>query len=425
MKRLLVLLAAIGAVLLVAVPAYADAASDAASHLSAQNRVYVAPDAQVKVDPDAVDRADVNIVVAALPSSGGDPGTLAEEMGPKVFPSDPGVVIVISGTKADFSTNIDRAKSAIDAAGVKAQNEHPLSKGGDATPFIKSVVAGINEAAPKSAGSSGGSSSDSGGGSHTGLIVGLVIAALVVGGAGAWFMTKRRRKQQHLADRRSEVISYYDRLGADVQNLDPGTDQVARQALADASERYTATGSQLEQAQSDAQFDSARRTALEGLQAAQTARRRLGLDPGPELPPIAPTRGERLKEEQEIKVGDRTVRGYPDYTPGAPYYFGGGGGYGAGWYSFPFWETLLIGSALSGGFGGWGGGGFESGYDSGYERGLDAGQDQANDDQNDNSGDWGNGGDDWSSGGDWGGGSDWGSDGGGGDWGGGGGDGGW
>ncbi len=425
MKRLLVLLAAIGAVLLVAVPAYADAVSDAASKLSPQNRVYVAPNAEVKVASDALDGSKVNMVVAALPASAGDPGKAAGEIGQRIFKSKPGVVIVISGTTANGVTNIDAAKNAVNAAGVTADNEHPLSRGGDATPFVKSLVASINEAAPKGTGggSSSSGSSDSGGGSHTGLIVGLVIAVLVVGGAGAWFMTKRRRKQQHLADRRSEVISYYDRLGADVQNLDPGTDAVARQALADASERYTATGSQLEQAQSDAQFDSARRTALEGLQAAQTARRRLGLDPGPELPPIAPTRGERLTQEQEIKVGDRTVRGYPDYTPGAPYYFGGGGGYGAGWYSFPFWETLLIGSVLSGGLGGWGGGGFESGYDSGYDRGFEAGEDQANNDQNDNSGDWGNGGDDWSSGGDWGGGSDWGSDGGG-DWGGGG-DGGW
>jgi hypothetical protein len=117
---------------------------------------------------------------------------------------------------------------------------------------------------------------------------------------------------------------------------------------------------------------------------------------------MTPTTGERLTEESEVTVGDKTVRGYPDYTPGAPYYFGGGAGYGAGWYSFPFWETLLIGSALGGWGGGWGGGG----YDAGYNQGYDAGQDQ----NDGNGGDWGGGGGDWGGGG---GGGDWGGGGGG------------
>ncbi len=70
-------------------------------------------------------------------------------------------------------------------------------------------------------------------------------------------------------------------------------------------------------------------------------------------------------------------------------------------YGTPFWETLLIGSVLTGGLGGWGGGGFGSGYDSGYQTGYDAGQNAADDQGAGGVGaDWGSG----DVGGDWGGG---------------------
>ena len=239
------------------------------------------------------------------------------------------------------------------------------------------------------------------------------IGVLGAGGAGAWVLSRRRRRQKEMEGRRAEVLSLYDRLGADVQNLDPGDDPVARQALVDAAERYTATGSQLAHADTHAEYDVARRTALEGLQAARTARKELGLDPGPDLPPIAPTYGDQLTSPQQVQVGEKSYQGYPQYTPGAPYYYGGGGGYPGGWYSFPFWETVLLGSVLSGGLGG-GFGGYGSGYDRGYEAGRD--------DSQDSGADWSGGG---GGGGDWGGwsggGGDWGG-GGGGDWGGGGGD---
>lgn len=428
MKKLLPVLAAATAVGLLALPAYADTASDIARNLDSAHRVYVADNAAVKIDPNAADGSQVPLVVAAVPSSAGEPVPLARKIGPKVFPDTRGVVIVISGTNAGYDTNYTgKPASEIDNIGKNAVHQHPLSTGDNATALVKDIVSNLNQARGQDA-NSGTSSAKKNGGGHTGLIIGVIIAVLVIGGAGTFIGIRRRRKRQHLADRRADVISYYDRLGADVQNLDAGDDPVARQAIADAAERYTAAGSQLEQAKSDAQYDAAKRTVLEGLQASRAARVKLGLHPGPELPPIAATNADRLTEEKEITVGDRTVRGYPDYTPGAPHYFGGGGGYGAGWYSFPFWETLLVGSVLTGGLGGWGDGGYDQGFDSGYDRGFDAGE-QAADQQGsggwgDNSGDWGSG-----SGGDWGSGDsggDWGGDSGG-DWGGGdsGGDGGW
>lgn len=427
MKKVLPVLAVVLAIGLLALPAYADTASDIAKNLSSSHRVYVAKNAAVKIDGDAADAAQVPLVVAAVPASAGDPKELAGKIGPKEFPDTRGIVIVISGTKAGYDTNYTgKVASEIDSIGNAAVQKHPLSTGDNATALIKDIVSNVNEARAQDTNSSS-SAEKKGGGGHTGLIVGLIIAAVVIGGAGTFIGLRRRRKRQHLADRRADVISYYDRLGADVQNLDAGDDPVARQAIADAAERYTAAGSQLEQAKSDAQFDAAKRTVLEGLQAARAARIKLGLHPGPELPPVAPTNADRLTEEKEIQVGDRTVRGYPDYTPGAPYYFGGGGGYGAGWYSFPFWETLLVGSLLTGGLGGWGGGGYDQGFDSGYDRGFDAGEqasDQQDSDQQD-SGGWGDSGGDWGSGdsgGDWGSdsGGDWGGGDSGGDWGGGG-----
>jgi hypothetical protein len=246
-------------------------------------------------------------------------------------------------------------------------------------------------------------------------VLGLGAVGLVgVGGGGAYAISRRRRRLKELEGRRAEVLSLYDRLGADVQNLH-GDDPIVRQALADAAERYTATGSQLSQADTHQEYDVARRTALEGLQAARTARLKLGLDPGPELPPIAPAYGEQLSAPQQVNAGGKSYQGYPEYTPGAPYYYGGGGGYPGGWYSFPFWETVLLGSVLSGGFGGgFGGGGFDSGYDRGYDAGRD--------DNQDSGGFGGGGGGDWGGGSGWtGGGGDWGGGGGGGDWGGGGG----
>ncbi|HEY2174185.1 MAG TPA: hypothetical protein VGH85_10290 [Mycobacteriales bacterium] len=410
MRKLLVVLAACAAAAFVAPQQAlaADPVDTAASALQSTN-VYVAPGSTVKLDKGKVQQAIGNhrLYVAVLPASAGDPSTAADTIG-SALGRGRITVAVLSGTTLAARSGAFCPGAAADAA-RKASAAHPVSAGGDATTMFTSLVSDLGNEPLCGSGSGAAAGGSNGGGGHTGLIVGLVILALVVGGTGYWLFTRRRARRQRLEGRRAEVLSLYGRLGADVANLDAGTDAVARQAIADASERYTATGSLLEHADTDGEYDAARRTSLEGLQAARTARSRLGLDPGPDLPPMTPTTGERLTEESEVTVGDKTVRGYPDYTPGAPYYFGGGGGYGAGWYSFPFWETLLIGSALGGWGGGWGGGG----YDAGYNQGYDAGQDQ----NDGNGGDWGGG-----NGGDWGGGGgDWGGGGGGGDWGGGGG----
>jgi len=409
--------------LLVAAPAaHADAVDDAVSHLRSAP-VYVAPGvAEPTIHVDAVTQAigSKPIKIAVLPAA--DYGSTskafgaAERIGKALAPDSPMTVGVVAGNNFNAASSqfCAGAASAVARDSVEA-NKTQLQQTNDVTNMIQSFVTGLQSrplsGSPACRGSSAAGASDatknSGGSSAVPWVLGA-IGVLGAGGAGAWAVSRRRRKQKEMEGRRAEVLSLYDRLGADVQNLNPGDDPVARQALVDAAERYTATGSQLAHADTHAEFDVARRTALEGLQAARTARKQLGLDPGPDLPPIAPTYGDQLTSPQQVQVGDKAYQGYPQYTPGAPYYYGGGGGYPGGWYSFPFWETVLLGSVLSGGFGGgWGGGGYDAGYDRGYDAGRDDGQDSGG-----GGGDWGG----WS-----GGGGDWGG-GGGGDWGGGGGD---
>lgn len=201
------------------------------------------------------------------------------------------------------------------------------------------------------------------------VILLLGLAAVVLIGNNRTRQRQADQEQSRLAGRRADVISLYDRLGHDVSTLDAGDDKIAVQSLADASERYTSAGGQLEQAKSDGEFAAAWRTSIEGLYYTRTVRARLGLELGPELPTIDGKRREELTGERELEVGDRKVRGRPDYSSDTPHYYGGGGGYAAGWYSFPFWGALLGGMFLGGAFG-WGG--FDSGYSDGYHDGQDA-----------------------------------------------------
>ncbi len=97
------------------------------------------------------------------------------------------------------------------------------------------------------------------------------VSALVVGG--------RRKKRKQLADARTKVLNYYDRLANEVNTIDTKDSTKARQAMADASERFTAAGSQLATADSVEDYAQARRTSLEGLYAARTGPDRAGHRP--------------------------------------------------------------------------------------------------------------------------------------------------
>jgi hypothetical protein len=382
MRRLCALLAAVTAVvlsLLVGAGAAraADVVDDAITALRSDH-LFVAPGVDNQIDQATVRRAigDDPTWLAVLPESAGSPVQLSLRIGQAL---GNGTVGVVAGRDFEASSNVlcpGQVQSLVSR--TKSDNRDELTKTNNVTKLLSDFAADVITADRR------GRDCDAAGGAQTSApadegssawpwVVGIgAVGVAGAAGGGMYVRSQRRKRREAMAGRRAEVLSLYDRLGHDVSNLDPGDDDVARQALGDASERYTATGSLLQHADSDGEYDAAKRTALEGLYAARTARTALGLDPGPELPSVAPATGQQLTEEQEVAVGDKSYRGYPSYTPGAPYYYGGGGGVPGGWYAFPFWETLLLGSVLSGGFGGWGGGGYGAGYDQGFDAGRDS-----------------------------------------------------
>ena len=212
----------------------------------------------------------------------------------------------------------------------------------------------------------------------------LVLILLLGGAFVFWRRGSRSRRSNELADARAEAQRWYERLGGQLMNLH-GDAPAVRQALADAGERYNAAGSQLEQATTPRQFGLARETALEGLAYIRAARTAMGIDPGPELPPLAAAQGAgALTKERQVDVQGQTFRAGPQPGNATPYYYPGGRFQGrpvpAGWYSTPWWKTalgagvgvvggLLIADALfSPAFA-------DPGYDAGYQEGFGDGQD--------------------------------------------------
>jgi hypothetical protein len=257
----------------------------------------------------------------------------------------------------------------------------------------------------------------------TGTIVVLVLVLVVVAGGLLVVNRNRAARAQQLEDAKAEARRWVERLGGQVMNL-TGTNDAAKQALADASERYTAAGSQMEQTRTTEQARLVTKTAMEGLYYVRAARTAMGLDPGPELPedPEARRAGQ-VTEDRRVDVDGHYYEASPDPGARTPHYYPGGRIAGRsvpqGWYSEPWWKPALIGGA-------WGLGSvllfsaMFSGMDgiasaNAWESGYDAGQADAQE-----SGDFGDGGGDGGdfadSGGDVGG--DYGGDYGGGDFGG-------
>jgi len=247
---------------------------------------------------------------------------------------------------------------------------------------------------------------------------------------------QRATKATGLADAKADARRVIEMLGGQVFNL-TGTDDASRQALADASERYTAAASQIEQATSAQQAALAKQSAVEGLYYVRAARTAMGIDPGPPLETLAGQQAAgSVTEDRRIQFEGRQIEASPAPSTDTPNYYPGGRVAGrpvpAGWYSEPWWKPALragawgVGSALLfdslfGGMHGVGYGaqgfesGFGSGYDTGFQQGFDQGQvdggqdvswnDNPNWDTGDSGGDsgWGFGGGDFG-GGDFGGG---------------------
>ncbi|QKT12265.1 GA module-containing protein [Rhodococcus sp. W8901] len=263
----------------------------------------------------------------------------------------------------------------------------------------------------------------------------LLLIVAVIGAVVFLVMKSQNKNKGHsanqLEDAKADARQSIERLGGQVYNL-VGSDDASKQALADASERYTAAGSQIEQATTPVQARLAKQTALEGLYYIRAARSAMGMDPGPEIPSIDGQKSAgSVTEDRDIEFEGRQVSASPNPSARTPNYYPGGRVAGrpvpAGWYSEPWWKPALVAGAWGVGsmflfsamFSGMSGVGYDAqGFADGYQDGMDA----ADGDGGDAGTDGGDGGDaggdvDYGAAGD--GGGDYGGDWGGGDFGGG------
>lgn len=183
----------------------------------------------------------------------------------------------------------------------------------------------------------------------TGSFITLLFVVLIVGGIFYLVRQSSAERARRLADAESDARRWVDRLGGSVLNLQ-GTDDASRQAMADASERYNAAGSQLESARSAEQYRQVTESAYEGLYYVRAARTAMGLDPGPELPPLpGQQRAGAVTEARDVDVDGRSYSAAPDPSGRNRHYYPGGMVSGrpvpAGWYSEPWWKTALVAGA--------------------------------------------------------------------------------
>ena len=253
------------------------------------------------------------------------------------------------------------------------------------------------------------------------LVLILVVVAAIALAVWSSSRASGNRNAASLADAKADARRVIERLGGQVLNLN-GTNEASNQALADASERFTAASSQIDQATTAKQAMLAKESAVEGLYYVRAARTAMGIDPGPELETITGQKSAgAVTEDRKVQFEGREIEASPVPTDRTPNYYPGGRVAGrpvpAGWYSEPWWKTALVAGAwgvgsmllfdslFSGMHGvGYGASGFENGYGSGFDQGFDQGYDQGLDAGQDGGG-WGGDGGGWadSSGGGWGG----------------------
>ena len=180
------------------------------------------------------------------------------------------------------------------------------------------------------------------------LLVVLVIAAVV-------FLVVRSLKNaaaksaSTLDDAKADARQSIERLAGQIYNL-TGSDTPSKQALADASERNIAAGSQIEQAKTVEQARLAKQTALEGLYYIRAARLAMGMDPGPEIQGIDGQKSAgQVTEDRKVDFEGRQVEASPNPSDRTPNYYPGGKVAGrpvpAGWYSEPWWRPALVAGA--------------------------------------------------------------------------------
>ena len=149
------------------------------------------------------------------------------------------------------------------------------------------------------------------------IIVDILLLVLAVGG-GAWFMSSRHsqkrreeREAQQLADAQADARRWIERLGGQVMQIS-GTDSASQQAMADASERFTAANSAISRATTAKQANLARESALEGMHYVNAAREIMGMNPGPELPPLEGQRAAgKVTDKRTVDANGQQITASP------------------------------------------------------------------------------------------------------------------
>lgn len=177
----------------------------------------------------------------------------------------------------------------------------------------------------------------------------IVLIVIILGIVLYFAKSQADAKQRRIEDAKAEARRWVERLGGQVLNLS-GTDTASQQAMADASERYNAAGSQLEQALTAEQAKLVTATALEGLYYVRAARLAMDMDPGPELPSDAEReRAGKVNEHRSVEVEGRHYEASPEPGRDTPYYYPGGRVAGRavpqGWYSEPWWKPAMVAGA--------------------------------------------------------------------------------
>lgn len=180
-----------------------------------------------------------------------------------------------------------------------------------------------------------------------GVLVMLLIAVVAMIALAMWSSSRASGNRNAVRPRRREADTrrVIERASAArLINL-TGTDTASQQALADASEQFTAASSQIEQATTAKQAMLAKESALEGLYYVRAARLAMNMDPGPELETISGQKSAGVvTEDRRIEFEGRQVEASPTPTQRTPNYFPGGRVAGrpvpAGWYSEPWWACI-------------------------------------------------------------------------------------
>jgi hypothetical protein len=215
----------------------------------------------------------------------------------------------------------------------------------------------------------------------------LAIVLVILGGVLYLVKSSADTKRRELDDAKSEARRWVERLGGQVMSL-TGTNTAAQQAMADASERFTAAGSQMEQAQTREQARQVTQTAMEGLYYVRAARTAMDMDPGPELPDLTgQSRAGQVSEERDVTVEGHEYAASPKPGSRTPHYYPGGVVAGRpvpqGWYSEPWWKPALVAGAwgvgsfllfdaMFSGMHGYSGDAMNSAYADGYQDGAAA-----------------------------------------------------